>query len=183
MSARRQTGESDSFRRPSLGKIITDKFARTPRPAPPTPPQLRLRLRTKLVVAMAFAALVPVAIIAMIATGVILSSLEGGLREDADRQLTVGLNLILRSVERLGDETVQLAESSDLTLAMRTGPAALEAWFAREGAHVPSARLQLVDANGNIIFDRVIGGAERRFVDAGIKANDPMVAEGQTWTR
>ena len=59
---------------------------------------------------MALAALVPVAIVATIATGVILSSLEAGLRDDADRQLTVGLNLILRSVERLGDETVQLSE-------------------------------------------------------------------------
>src|SRR5690606_31756026 len=89
------------------------------RPAKPvTPPPLRLRLRTKLVVAMALAALVPVAIVATIATGVILSSLESGLRSDADRQLTVGLNLILRSVERLGDETVQLSESTDLAIAL-----------------------------------------------------------------
>src|SRR5262249_20416015 len=120
---------------------------------------------------------------ATIATGVILSSLEAGLREDADRQLTVGLNLILRSVERLGDETVQLAESTDLTNAMRTGPQALEAWFAREAAHVPSARVQLVNGKGVMVFDRVIGGAEQRFVDAGVKANDPMVMAGQTWTR
>src|SRR5574338_264116 len=132
---------------------------------------------------MAFAALVPVAIVATIATGVILSSLEAGLREDADRQLTVGLNLILRSVERLGDETVQLAESSDLTSAMRAGPQALEAWFAREGAHVPSARVQLVDARGAMVFDRVIGGAERRFVDVGVTPDDPVVKESQSWTR
>ena len=79
------------------------------RPVPP--PKLRLRLRSKLVVAMAFAALVPVMIVALLATGVILSSLERGLRDDADRQLTVGLNLVLRSVERLSDETVQLSES------------------------------------------------------------------------
>jgi signal transduction histidine kinase len=169
-----------------MRKIITDKFLKQPRVGggeDAKPPQLRLKLRTKLVVAMALAALVPVAIVATIATGVILSSLEAGLREDADRQLTVGLNLILRSVERLGDETVQLAESSDLTAAMRTGPQALEAWFARDGAHVPSARVQLVDAKGTIIFDRVIGGAENRFADAGIKPDDPMVKEGPSWTR
>ncbi len=170
--------------RRSVGKIITDKLLKPlPRPVDTRPPTLKLRLRTKLVIAMALAALVPVAIVAMIATGVILSSLEAGLREDSDRQLTVGLNLILRSVERLGDETVQLAESSDLATAMRTGPGALEAWFAREGTHVPSARLQLVNATGTIIFDRVIGGADKRFVDAGVKPDDPMVLAGQTWTR
>ena len=69
-----------------------------PRIVHAAPPKLRLRLRTKLVVAMLFAALVPVAILATLATSVILSSLDTGLREDADRQLTVGLNLILRSV-------------------------------------------------------------------------------------
>ncbi|HEY5928238.1 MAG TPA: ATP-binding protein [Kofleriaceae bacterium] len=169
--------------RSSVRKIITDKILKQPRPIETKPPELRLRLRTKLVIAMALAALVPVAIVATIATGVILSSLEAGLREDGDRQLTVGLNLILRSVERLGDETVQLAESSDLAHAMRTGPAALEAWFAREGAHVPSARVQLVDAAGKMIFDRVIGGAEKRFAEAGVKEDDPMVTEGRSWTR
>jgi signal transduction histidine kinase len=166
-----------------IGKLTTERIMRLPDPVEAKPPQLRLRLRTKLVIAMALAALVPVAIVATIATGVILSSLDTGLREEGDRQLTVGLNLILRSVERLGDETVQLAESGDLSNAMKAGPQAIEAWFAREGAHVPSARLQLVDANGTIIFDRVIGGAEKRFADAGVKPDDPMIAEGRAWTR
>lgn len=169
--------------RSSVRKIITDKFLRAPRVVETAPPQLRLKLRTKLVIAMALAALVPVAIVATIATRVILSSLDTGLREDSDRQLTVGLNLILRAVERLGDETVQLAESSDLSQAMRGGPGALEAWFAREAAHVPSARVQLVDAHGEIVFDRVIGGADKRFTDAGVKAHDPMIVAGQSWSR
>jgi signal transduction histidine kinase len=170
--------------RRSVGRIITEKILKVqPSVVDSPPPQLRLRLRTKLVIAMAFAALVPVAIVAMIATGVILSSLEAGLREDSDRQLTVGTNLILRSVERLGDETVQLAESGDLALAMRTGSAAVETWFAREAAHVPSARVQLVDAHGTVIFDRVIGGAEKRFVDVGVQPTDPMVVAAQSWTR
>jgi len=171
---------------------------RRPVTAHPTPGlRLRLRLRTKLVVAMALAALVPVAIVATIATGVILSSLETSLRADADRQLTVGLNLILRSVERLGDETVQLSESSDLALALGatrrdpsgediTDPAnvtTLEAWFAREAVHVPSARLQVLNGSGALVFDRVIGGNEKRFADLGILANDALVSAGQSWTR
>jgi signal transduction histidine kinase len=142
---------------------------------------LRLRLRTKLVVAMAFAALVPVLIVALLATGVILSSLEASLREDADRQLGVGLNLILRSIERLGDETIQLAESNELP--DKLDREALDAWLAHQVAHLPSARLQLLDASGDVVFDRVVGGAEQRFKEIGVMPQDPAIASGQAWGR
>ncbi len=143
---------------------------------------LRLRLRTKLAVAMGFAALVPVLVVALLATGVILSSLEASLREDADRQLGVALNLVLRNVERLGDETVRLAESGELAGALDQ-PAALEAWLAREAAHLSSVRLQLFDATGREVIARVLGGAEPRFKDIGVRAGDPVIAAGQAWSR
>jgi len=178
-----EPGRSKRFRR------IGGGAPRDPKLAKPVPaPKLRLKLRSKLVVAMVFAALVPVVIVASLATGVILSSLEGGLRDDADRQLTVGLNLVLRSVERLSDETVQLAESTELIDALE-GPegdprlAAVEKWIAHAAVHVPSTRLQLFDANGNRLFDRVIGGAEHRFRDAEVLQGDGIVALGQSWTR
>ena len=170
----------------SIRRIGSAMFRIPPRPvtpAPLPPPPLRMRLRRQIVVAMVVAALVPVAIVAMIATGVILSSLDTGLHDDADRQLTVGLNLILRSVERLGDETVQLSESAELVVAFESGPPALEAWLAREATHVPSARLQLLDKSGALVFDRVIGGADSRFADVGVQPGDPAVTAGQTWTR
>lgn len=155
-----------------------------PRLARPAPaPRLRLRLRSKLVVAMAFAALVPVVVLAALATGVILSSLDASLEADADRQLTVGINLVLRSVERLADEAVQLSESAELGDAIEGGQAKLESWIAHEAPHVPSARLQLFDANGQLVFDRVLGGATRRFDDIGLEAGDGMVVAGQSWTR
>ena len=143
---------------------------------------LRLRLRTKLVVAMAFAALVPVLVVALLATRVILSSLETSLRDDADRQLEVALNLILRSIERLGDEAVQLAESSELVAALGN-PAALEGWLAHEWVHVPSARLQLLDVDGRVVFDRVLGGATRRFAAVGVSPGDPVAELGRSWGR
>jgi signal transduction histidine kinase len=170
----------------SIRRIGSSIFRIPPRPVTPLPvppPPLRMKLRRKLVFAMVVAALVPVVIVAMIATGVILSSLEAGLRDDADRQLTVGLNLILRSVERLGDETVQLSESSDLVTAMAAGGPALEAWLAHESTHVPSARLQLLDAQGAFVFDKVIGGADSRFADVGVQPGDAAVAAGQSWSR
>ena len=173
---------------PDTGRSRRYKLAATPpsnprivKPAPP--PKLRMRLRSKLVVAMAFAGLVPVLIVAVLATRVILSSLESGLREDARRQLTVGLNLVLRAVERIGDENVQMSESTELAAAIDVGPAALEAWIAHEGVHVPSARLQVLDANGRLIFDRVLGGATARFSDVGVDAQDAMVVAAMSWTR
>ena len=163
-----------------LFRLLTPRGVRIVKPSPP--PQLRLKLRTKLVFAMAFAALVPVLVVALLATGVILSSLEAGLREDADRQLTVAINLILRSVERLGDETVQLAESTELIGAI-DDPRAIEGWLAHEQVHVPSARLQLIDDAGHVRFDRVLGGADRRFAEVGVGPADPAIANGQGWGR
>ena len=155
------------------------------RAAPPGPrPRsgLRIKLRSKLVVAMLFAAFVPAVIVALLATGVILSSLDGGLREDADRQLMVGLNLILRAVERLGDETVQLAESSELANALPS-VAALDLWVGHQSPRVPSSRLQLFDPEGRLRFDRVLGGAEARFADTGVRPGDPVIATGKAWGR
>jgi two-component system NtrC family sensor kinase len=181
---RKDSGQRPRFLTPHGVRKITSTLMRLPRAQTPLPaPQLRLKLRTKLVIAMIFAALVPVVIVASIATGVILSSLEAGLREDADRQLTVGINLILRSVERLGDETVQLSESVELANAMTAGGSALEAWIGREAAHVPSSRLQLLDPNGSLIFDRVLGGAESRFSDSGVTSRDPTIMAGTSWSR
>jgi signal transduction histidine kinase len=161
-------------------RITTSK---TPRLARSNPPKLRLRMRTKLVVAMVFAALVPVLIVALLATRVILNNLESGLRDDAERQLTVALNLVLRAVERLGDETVQLADSPGLSDALSRGPSGLEQWIAKEESHVPSTRLQVFDDSGKLVLDRTLGGAQDRFRDAGVTSDDPIVIAGRTWTR
>ena len=171
--SRTDTGPVAGLRMPT--PRVVPRVEQGPRP-------LRLKLRTKLVVAMAFAALVPVLVVALLATGVILSSLETSLREDAERQLTVGVNLILRSVERLGDEAVQLAESVELISAL-DDPAAIDAWLGHEQVHVPSARLQIIDRTGHVRFDRVLRGAERRFADIGVVPGDPAIVSGQGWGR
>ncbi|HEX7699829.1 MAG TPA: hypothetical protein VF403_03880, partial [Kofleriaceae bacterium] len=146
----------------STGSVrrISSGLFRLPKPVAPTAPEPSrgVRLRTKLVIAMVLAALVPVGIVAAIASGVILSNLEQGLREDADRQLTVGLNLVLRSVERFGDEAVQLSESAELVTTLREH-GDFDAWLSRHVAHVPSARLQVLDATGAIVFDHMVVGA------------------------
>jgi hypothetical protein len=167
------------FDTPTKARRFRLTTRRMPRLTQTPVPELRLRLRTKLVVAMVFAALVPVVIVALLATRVILSSLENELREDADRQLTVGLSLVLRAVERLGDESVQLAESSDLIEALQRDPGAeraraIERWLAGEASHVPSARVQVFAIDGTLAFEKTLGGADARFEYAGVKADDPV---------
>jgi signal transduction histidine kinase len=168
---------------------IPTAFRIPPGDAEAPAPKLRLRLRTKLVIAMVMAALVPVLIVALLATSVILSNLESSLRDDAARQLTVGLNLVLRAVERLGDECVQLSESAELVVALgparggREQGAALEAWISRETAHIPASRLQVLDEDGAIVLDRTLGGSTARFEAVGVTPDDPVVEAGLAWTR
>ena len=66
---------------------------------------------------------------------------------------------------------------------MGAGGSALDAWLAHESNHVPSARLQLLDSHGALVFDKVIGGADARFADVGVQPGDPAVAAGQSWSR
>jgi two-component system NtrC family sensor kinase len=180
----RQPGRETRDTNRSRWSITALRMPRLNTPLPtPTPPDLRLRMRTKLVAAMVFAALVPVVIVALLATRVILSSLETGLREDAHRQLTVGLNLVLRAVERLGDETVQLSESSDLVTAVHDGPAALDHWLSTQKTHIPSSRLQLFDGNGNVLLEHTLGSTDARFKGYGVLPGDAILAAGQSWTR
>jgi len=155
-------------------RLASGIFGALPKPELPALPEhgAGLRLRSKLVIAMVLAALVPVVVVAAIATGVILSNLEQGLHEDADRQLTVGLNLILRSIERFGDEAVQLSESRDVGTAIQTG-SGLDSWLAHEVGHVPSSRLQVLDANGKVVFDRMVVGALTCDPSAVADANRP----------
>lgn len=144
---------------------------------------MRVRLRSRLVLAMAIAALLPVVVVAVVATQAIFASLERGLRGDADRQLSVASNLLLRQIERLGDEAAQLASSGDLPFAMRTGAAELDAWLSRATPELPSALLQIFDENGVAQTQLVIGGGHARFVDLALPDHSPLIAAEEGWAR
>jgi two-component system NtrC family sensor kinase len=143
----------------------------------------RMRLRYKLALSLSLAALVPVAVVAAVAAGVVLAGLERGLRDDTQRQLEVGLNLVLRSVERLGDDTVRLSTSGDLSRAMAAGGAATGELIARMAPQLPSARIQISDLAGNGVVDTVIGGDAERFEGLEVTAASPIVRAGQRWAR
>jgi two-component system, NtrC family, sensor kinase len=135
-----------------------------------------LRLQAKLVVAMSLAALLPVVVVTLVATQTIFSSLDRGIRSDADRQLLVANNLLLRAAERLGDQSVQLANTSDLAPAMKKSSVELEAWLARTTVDTVSAVVQIISRDGNQLARHVIGGNPGRF--AGSVWNDRKTEHG-----
>ena len=108
-----------------------------------------------------------------------------GLREDSDRQLTVGLNLVLRSVERLGDEAVRLSETeSDLVGAPRSRGAAGPRGVARARRPRTCRRRGCrCSTRAARSLDRTIGGAQARFADVGATKDDPAVVAGLSWSR
>ena len=64
--------------------------------------RFRLRLRHKLAASLVIAALLPVLVAYWVGASVVLRGLERGLRAETEKQLSVGINLLLRDIERLG---------------------------------------------------------------------------------
>jgi len=116
------------------------------------------RLRTKLALALSVAALLPMLVVASLASGVVLGSLDRDLRQDVERQLEVGQNLTLRAVERLGEDAVRLASDDALARAVPGGEAPVHDVIARAAPHLPSALVQVFSLDGHTVVTEVIGG-------------------------
>ena len=141
----------------------------------------RARLRTKLALSLSVAALLPMLVVASLASGVVLGNLERGLAGDADRQLEVGLNLTLRSVERLGDDAVRLASDQALAAAISRGEEVVGEVLASSAPHLPSSRVQVLGADGHPVASRVIGGDRNRFAELAVDDRAPVVQAALGW--
>src|SRR5262245_17953183 len=120
----------------------------------------KLRLRHKLALSLVLAALLPVVVAATVAVRIVLRGLEDGLREQTTRQLRVGMNLVLRNVQRLGADADRLASTPALVDAMKAGDARaseIQEVLAREDPHLPSALVQIIDAKGEVVTWRPTG--------------------------
>ncbi len=137
-----------------------------------------LRLRHKLAFSLSIAALLPVILASWVAVSVVLRSLDKGLRDETDRQLTVGLNLLVRQVERLGHEAVRISSASDLSYAMNRGPEAIDQYLSRASPHLPSSLVQITDEHGDIVAERIIGGVQTRFAGLHATPLSPLVKAG-----
>ena len=135
----------------------------------------RARLRYKLALSLVVAALVPMLLVAALASSVVFGNLEGSLDQDARRQLAVGLNLTLRSIERLGHEATRLAGQRELPAAIEAGPEATRDVLARVSQYLPAALVQIADRDGHIIVSAAIGGDDQRFAGLGRADGDPAL--------
>ncbi len=102
-----------------------------------------LRLRHKLALSLSIAALLPVIVASWVAVSVVLRGLDRGLRDDTDRQLHVGLNLLIRNVERLGHDAIRLSSAGDLSRAMTQERSSIDEFLSRESPHLPSSLVQI----------------------------------------
>jgi signal transduction histidine kinase len=144
-------------------------------------PWARLRLRTKLTTVLVLAALVPMLLVATIAVGVVLGTLDRGLRDETERQRQVALNLILRAVERIGDDAVRLAGSGDLSTALTRGHADVRDVLARQAPQLPSCLVQITDAAGRPVAEQVVGGDRERFSGLSLDGGAEIVKTGRAW--
>ncbi len=145
-------------------------------------PWTRLRLRHKLSFSLVIAALLPVLVASWVAVSVVLRGLDRGLRDETHRQLDVGINLVLRNVQRLAQEAVRLSSSSDLLWAMAEGPMAIADALARESPHLTSSLVQVANERGEIQAQRVVGEVTRfSGLEAGPQSR--ALAAGRTYER
>ncbi|MBT8496430.1 MAG: GAF domain-containing protein, partial [Deltaproteobacteria bacterium] len=146
----------------------------------PFPP---LRLRHKLAISLSIAALLPVLVASWVAVSVVFRSLSTNIMDDAAGQLEVGLNLMLRNVERLGQEAVQVSNSPGLAEAIGRGPEAIRQVLGREASLLPVSLVQVADENGALVVHQVIGNARDRFSGLGVGEGDPVLAAGLAYER
>jgi len=144
-------------------------------------PWMRVRLRTKLTIVLVLAALVPMVVVATIAVGVVLGTLDRGQRDETERQREVGLNLILRAVERLGDDAVRLAGTGDLARALATGDEEVRELLAYQGPQLPSSLVQIGDGTGRIVASLVVGDDRTRFAGLALEGSAEIFSVGRAW--
>ncbi len=147
----------------------------------------RLRLRHKLGISLIIAALLPVLVAYWVGASVALQGLERGLRAETDKQLSVGLNLLLRDIERLGHEATRLASRRDVvegvTLGRELGREVVGAALENEARHLRAVLIQVTDSHGEIVVRRNAGTDQSRFDGLGVTAKSPAVAAGLTYER
>ncbi len=142
-----------------------------------------LRLRHKLGLSLSIAALLPVLVASSVAVSIVLRGLDRGLSDETERQLHVGLNLMLRTVEGLGSDAARLSGAGDLSKAMTEGKDRVNEFLSSASPHLPSSLVQVTDERGTIIAQRVVGGVASRFEGLGVDAKSSLVRAGLGFER
>ncbi len=138
----------------------------------------QLRLRHKLGVSLVIAALLPVLVASYVAFSVVLRGLNDGLDKETQRQLSVGLNLLLDRVETLGSEANRLALLAEVGRAVDLGPEASTRVIKRLRSTVVASLIQLADADGKLMARTAARSSPERFAGLAVAAGDPLISAG-----
>jgi signal transduction histidine kinase len=112
----------------------------------------RQGLRTRLSIALIAAALLPVMAVSIVATALIFSSVEQGIRFEAERGLEVARGLFLDQVQAVAAGAAALAADPELLSARTAGQvSAARQRLGELSDATPNALYEITDATGNIL--------------------------------
>ncbi len=137
-------------------------------------PQHRSGLRRRLSIALIVAALAPVVAVSFVAFALIFSSVEQGIKFEAERGLQVARGLFLQQVQDVAAGASVLGADPELVAARAAGDSA--AARARLGVlsnNTPSALFELTDATGRIAARCSRGSCDEMLTGAGRAGLDP----------
>ena len=148
---------------------------------------LGLRLRHKLAASLVIASLLPVLVAYWVGSSVVLRGLERGLRAETDKQLSVGLNLLIRDIEELGMEATRLASQQPLVQAVHQHseefPDSVSSQLRDGSLFLPSSLIQISNRDGTLIGRRDVGGTRARFAGIGVTSTSSAVVAGLAYER
>jgi two-component system, NtrC family, sensor kinase len=137
-------------------------------------PQHRSGLRRRLSIALIVAALGPLIAVSFVAAALIFSSVEQGIKFEAERGLQVARGLFLQQVRDVAAGAATLGADPELVAARASGdPTAARARLGVLSNDNPGALLELTDATGRIAARCSRGSCDEMLTGAGRAGLDP----------
>ncbi|HEY4392458.1 MAG TPA: ATP-binding protein [Polyangia bacterium] len=140
----------------------------------PVQPQHRSGLRRRLSIALVVAALAPLIAVSFVAAALIFSSVEQGIRFEAERGLQVARGLFLGQVQDVAAGASALGSDPELLAARASGNSlAARARLGTLSTNTPNALFELTDATGRIVARCSRGSCDEMLTGAGRAGLEP----------
>jgi two-component system, NtrC family, sensor kinase len=151
----RSSGSSDSIRASTmyrLSGIFDGRRKSGPGSSFSSVAPLRRRgLRRRVTAALVVAALVPVIAVSLVAIALIFSSVEQGIKFEAERGLQVARGLFLQQVQRIATGAAAVGEDGALLRALERRPSDVRQRLGELSYAQPTALLEVTDGAGNVV--------------------------------
>ena len=120
----------------------------------------RRGLRRRLAAVLIVAALGPVIAVSVVAVALIFSSVEQGIRFEAERGLQVARGLFLQQVQQLAAGAAALGDDPALLRAQAAAPASVRQRLGELSLNMPNALFETTDAQGRVVARCTRGSCE-----------------------